>query len=44
MKNFLDIHKPNLIKNHDVSETRDCLRHRVKPNMLGPVDTAGPYL
>jgi hypothetical protein len=49
MASFLDIIcRLSLIKKtHDVSETGVCLRHQVKKGtltLLGPIDTASPYL
>jgi hypothetical protein len=38
---FLDIIHPVLFKTHDVSETGFCLRLRVLPTQLGPIDQAG---
>jgi len=41
---FFDIiHRPSLIK-HNVSETGVCLRLKVKPTVLVPVDTGSPSL
>jgi hypothetical protein len=42
--NFLGIiHRHDLIKN-DVSETGICLRHQVKPTLLGSVDRVSTCL
>jgi hypothetical protein len=34
-------HRPDFLK-HDVSETRLCLRFKVKLNLLDPTDRASP--
>jgi hypothetical protein len=33
-----------LTESYKISETGFCLRHQVKPNQLGPIDRASPYL
>jgi hypothetical protein len=33
-----------LFKSHNTSETGFCLRLQVEPTLLGPIDTASPYL
>jgi hypothetical protein len=46
MANFLDIIlRLSSIKNfnkHNISETRICCYHQVKPTLLGPINRASP--
>jgi hypothetical protein len=40
---FSSKHHPVDIPNHNVSDTGFCLRFRVKPTQLIPIDRASPY-
>jgi hypothetical protein len=42
---FLDIiHHPVYLSKHNVSETGFCLHLQVKPTLLGPINSASPYI
>jgi hypothetical protein len=41
---FIQKHRPVYFSKHNISETRFCLHHQVKPTQLGPINRASPYL